>query len=135
MKDKLPEFFIPLGQVGVAVRGGAEAAVHSVRQALAKSAQNIVLKVDFENAFNAVDREALFAHLSDHFPELVRWFHFTYNDPAFLFSSGARLRFTSSVGVRQGGPLGPFLLHLPLRPLPSLEKRPQVGRLYLSVVP
>ena len=50
--------FGPL-QVGVATQGGAEASVHAVRQ-LAKEFGDdpgkIMLKVDFSNAFNMVDR-------------------------------------------------------------------------------
>ena len=65
-------FFGPL-QVGVSTEGGAEAAVHAARR-LAKEFGNdpgkIMLKVDFSNAFNMVDRSAMMAQVYDKFPRL-----------------------------------------------------------------
>ena len=46
-------------QIGVATQGGGEAAIHAVRrlvEELGKDPEKIMLKVDFSNAFNMVDR-------------------------------------------------------------------------------
>jgi len=113
------EFFLELGQVGVGVKGGAEAAVQAVRLAITPSAgvdSLVVLKVDFENAFNAADRLAILKELEFNFPQLVPWFRFCYGNPACLMCQGEVLPFGSSQGVQQGDPLGPFFFALALRP-------------------
>ena len=67
-------YFGPL-QVGVSTQGGAEAAVHAARR-LAKEFGNdpgkIMLKVDFSNAFNMVDRTEMIAQVFEKFPSLYR---------------------------------------------------------------
>jgi len=114
---KTDDFFLDMGQVGVGVRGGAEAAVQAVRLALQQSQDDIVvLKVDFENAFNAGDRRAILKEVDDHFPQVAQWFRYCYETPAFLSCQGEVLPFGSSSGVQQGDPLGPFFFALSLRP-------------------
>ena len=61
VRDDARSLLWPL-QVGVAAPGGAEVAVHAARQWAQRNAGNrskVLVKVDFENAFNTVDREAL----------------------------------------------------------------------------
>ena len=68
-------YFWP-AQVGVAVKGGAEKAVHTVRawtQRHAGSATKVLVKLDFANAFNCVSREAVLQQACTHFPALARW--------------------------------------------------------------
>ena len=38
----------------------------------------VVLKVDFENAFNSGERGAILKELEEHFPQLVPWFRFCF---------------------------------------------------------
>ena len=55
------DFLCPL-QVGVATRHGTEAVVHTARQWVQRHAgipDQVLLKIDFSNAFNTVDRAAL----------------------------------------------------------------------------
>ena len=56
------EHFFP-AQLGVAVPAGAEVAVHSVRAWMDRHAagRKILLKLDFESAFNCIKREAVSA--------------------------------------------------------------------------
>ena len=109
------QFFQQMGQVGVGVRGGAEGAVQAVKIALKSGLGDVVaLKVDFENAFNAVDWQAILKELEANFPQLVSWFQFCYSAPAILTCQGKVLPFGSSRGVQQGDPLGPFFFSLAL---------------------
>ncbi|CAE7316738.1 unnamed protein product [Symbiodinium sp. CCMP2592] len=74
VRNAAREHFFP-AQLGVAVPAGAEVAVHSVRAWMDRHAagRKILLKLDFENAFNCIKREAVFAAARDHFPALSRW--------------------------------------------------------------
>ena len=67
------QHFFP-AQVGVAVSGGAEAAVHAVRARLdrhSNSQNKVLLKLDFENAFNTISRDQVLSAVRSHFPALV----------------------------------------------------------------
>ena len=107
--------FIEVGQVGVGVRGGAEAAVAAVREALRRGGGRLwVLKVDLENAFNTIDRESILKTVKEFFPEMEAWYRLCYGEPAKLFCEGEELSFGSAQGVQQGDPLGPLLFALGL---------------------
>lgn len=114
-KVRSETLFVEVGQVGVGVKGGAEAAVSAVRRALQKGdGRFCVLKVDLENAFNSIDRQAVLLAVRAFFPEVETWFRFCYGDPAKLFCEGEVLPFGSAQGVQQGDPLGPLLFALGL---------------------
>ena len=55
VRSKLPETFLPYNQVGVGIKGGLEATIHTTRY-LINHFQDVdnmcILKVDFRNAFN-----------------------------------------------------------------------------------
>jgi len=104
---KADQFFLDMGQVGVGVRGGAEAALQAVRLAIRDD--NVILTGDFENAFNAANRLPILMEVEEHFPQVAAWFRFCYANPAILTCQGKVLPFGSSRGVQQGdNPLGPF---------------------------
>ena len=66
--------FGPL-QVGVATQGGAEASVHAARRLAKEFGEDpgkIMLKVDFSNAFNMVDRTEMLAQVYEKLPGLYR---------------------------------------------------------------
>ena len=66
LKDKAAEFFQPL-QLGVACRAGAENIAHGVRRGIEEHWMDedfVVFKVDMQNAFNVVSRQADALHSS-----------------------------------------------------------------------
>ena len=70
----------------------------------------MLLKVDFENAFNLIDREAFLSQIAIHFPSLLPWVSYMYaNHSHIIFGV-----ISSQSGVQQGDPLGPLLFSLPL---------------------
>ena len=121
-KARAEAIFTEVGQVGVGLRSGAEAAVQAVRQALEDRPGAAVLKIDFENAFNSALRRAILVQLQTHLPELTPWFRWCYSSPANLTCQGSVLPFKSCTGVQQGDPLGPFFFSLALLPTCSALK-------------
>ena len=106
------------GQVGVAVPGGAERAIHAVRawtQRHQGSPHKILVKLDYSNAFNCVSRAAVLTSSAEHFPQLSRWATWCYQQPSRL-QFGEHVLF-SRAGVQQGDPLGPLLFSLALQPI------------------
>jgi hypothetical protein len=108
-------------QVGVSVPGGAEIIIHEafkIRETFLSSeeyADHGFLKIDFENAFNRVSRQAIYEELVEHFPELVPYFNWCYANPSSLYFGNFKV--SSEVGVQQGDPVGPFFFSLVLRKL------------------
>ena len=78
----LSDYLQPL-QMGVRVQGGCEAAIHAVRSAISDS-DNWILQVDFVNAFNLVNREALFQEVRAHIPALAAWVETCYGGKSNL---------------------------------------------------
>ena len=104
------EHLVPL-QVGVGLPLGTEAAVRTLRSWFHRHAEEgdkVVLNIDFENAFNCVDRQTIIQQCRLHFPELSPWVEWCYMEPSLL-QFGART-IKSESGVQQGDPLGPLLL-------------------------
>ena len=95
VREAARDFFWP-AQVGVAVPAGAEKAVHATR---------VLVKLDFANAFNCIDRGAVLQRARDHFPSLARWATWCYGQPSRLQFGDHGL--SSTCGVQQGDPLGP----------------------------
>jgi hypothetical protein len=66
-----------------------------------------LLKIDFKNAFNLVERDKFIKAVSARFPALESWTRWCYEDSPLLIYDHSRC-FLSQCGVQQGDPLGPL---------------------------
>ena len=114
-KAKAAEYFEGY-QTGVACPGGFEIIVHGLRDCIEKHWNDedfVTLKIDFQNAFNNVSRQALLEECHAHFPELLLpWASWCYGQHSMLFHPMGTI--SSETGVQQGDPFGAPLLLLSL---------------------
>eukprot|EP00742_Colponemidia_sp_Colp-10_P014328 GILJ01016264.1.p1 GENE.GILJ01016264.1~~GILJ01016264.1.p1 ORF type:complete len:664 (-),score=53.02 GILJ01016264.1:80-2071(-) len=102
----------PKGQIGVAVSSGLEALASWARQtALLLEEDEVVVKIDYANAFNSVSRSAIAEAVLELVPELAHYVLGAYGAPTLLFC-GSLGTISSEVGAQQGDPLGPALFSL-----------------------
>ena len=106
-------------QLGFGVKRGAEGAVHAARRFL-ETFQNdqLLLKLNFKNAFNSLRRDKMLQAVEELAPSLLPFVHSAYSSPSILFWEDRVME--SSEGVQQGDPLGPLLFCLTIHHLTTL---------------
>ena len=94
---------------GVGCPGGVEVVAHSLRNLLEGPAGpgEALLKIDFRNAFNMIDRGAFVQAACEKFPAMSQWTQWCYGSPSVLLYDHASV-IESTRGVQQGDPLGPL---------------------------
>ena len=97
------------------MRGGCEAILHTVRQALEKNPEKWVLQGNFLNAFNLANRETTFSEVEKVFPEALAWVLTSYRAPSNLQYGDSTI--LSERGFHQGDPLAGLLFSLNLQPV------------------
>ena len=103
-------------QLGCGVSRGMEAAVHAARIFLRDLQSNqVMMKVDFRNAFNSVRRDKMLLAVEEFIPELLPFVHPAYWESTSLMWDSEEVH--SSEGVQQGDPLGPLLFCLSIHKL------------------
>ena len=103
---------------GVGIPGGCEAAVHATRRFMATMPDNhVVVKLDFSNAFNCIQRDVVLQAIADTIHGIYQFCHLAYQQNSVLnFGQHA---IYSQEGVQQGDPLGPLQFCLAVHPLLS----------------
>ena len=106
-------------QVGVGVKGGCEAIVHSVSKVLEDPSispdDRWTLLLDFSNAFNNIDHGCIFEEIRARIPSLAPWTESCYGAQPILHLDDEHI--LSCCGVQQGDPLGPLCFALTLHPI------------------
>ena len=107
-------------QLGVKVKNGAEAILHSfnryIRDPTLCDDNTVLSLIDFTNAFNRINRNSLLQEVYDHFPGMYGWIQYCYGGVRSKLFVGHNI-IHASAGVQQGDPLGPLLFALVLHPL------------------
>ena len=85
-------------------------------------ADKILLKLDFRNAFNSIDRTALLRQVRAHAPECACWADWCYGCSSRVLFGDDVLQ--STCGVQQGDPLGPLFFALVLQPALAAAEGP-----------
>jgi hypothetical protein len=104
-------------QLGVATKLGCEAAIHTTRT-FVNNDQNrgkVLLKLDFKNAFNSVQRDCILKEIQSRTPLLYPYLYQCYRNPSTLFFGNHLI--SSSVGAQQGDPCGPMIFSLAIQPI------------------
>ena len=124
--EKLGSYFGHV-QLGVGVPGGCEAAIHAARRFVSDmSRDQVVVKLDFKNAFNSIHRDIMLELVASELPELYHFCHLAYGASTTLQFGDEAI--WSAEGVQQGDPLGPLLFCLVLHPiLLSLDSPLKIG--------
>jgi hypothetical protein len=110
MRDAFQQFFSPL-QFAVSTPGGCESIIAGIRALLNADPELLVLQADLANAFNEVDRTAIFEELRTHFPSLIPFIRLFYSGSSRLMyrrEDSSWVTLLSQIGTRQGDPLGMF---------------------------
>ena len=98
-------------QLGVGIKGGAEALAHAARRFLySMKADEVLVKLDFSNAFNSIRRDAVLEATAQFAPALVPYVTSAYGSPSTLWYGNNLIE--SAEGLQQGDPLGPLLFCL-----------------------
>ena len=126
VKKRFSDAFSP-NQIGFGVTGGAEAAAHATRSFVQNAdSTDVLLKLDFSNAFNSMRRDHVAFCISKEAPELMPFYALSYENDSFL-SFGDEV-FSSSEGFQQGDPLAVLGFCLGLnKELSCLQSRFRIG--------
>ena len=111
-------------KVGVGIKRGAEVAslVFSCLIESLQHKENVILKIDFENAFKSINRRFMPEKTCEIHPEVYKYSHSAYSQPSCLFYCDAEIKFCE--GTHKGDPESPVLLSDSIQDLiDSLESK------------
>lgn len=108
VRSEMSSKFAPR-QVGSGIKGGCEAAAHATRTFIRKNSHRkfVVVKIDFRNAFNEVDRDIFLKEMKLNCPAIFPYLWQCYSSPSLLLYGDFIL--LSQNGAQQGDPCGPLV--------------------------
>ena len=115
LKNEIQETAGPL-QASTGLKGGAEAAIHSMRLIYEKEETEAVILIDASNAFNSLNRQVALHNIQYICPQFATILINTYRNSARLFIQGG-FEIKSQEGTTQGDNLAMSFYGLALLPL------------------
>ena len=99
-------------QLGVGTPKGAEIGVHAIRQYVNSefSKEEVIVKVDYKNAFNRLRRGQVLRKALEHAPTIHPYIWQSYSQETNLYFGDHIVK--SKEGVQQGDTFGPLLFFL-----------------------
>jgi hypothetical protein len=73
----------------------------------------VLLKLDFKNAFNSVERDCILREVHCHTPLLYPYLYQCHRNPSTLFFGNHLI--SSFIGAQQGDPCGPMIFSLAIQ--------------------
>ena len=92
-------------QVRYGTKRGAEIAAHSFRNLIERDDNpkcSVLLKLDFKNVFNSLNRETMLNHVYSNCTDLYNYTHCAYSKISYLFYGSSVI--SSEDGTQQGDP-------------------------------
>ena len=120
VSDRMGNLLAP-HQLGVGVRGGVEAAVHTIREAVSLNPDKWLIQLDLQNAFNSVNRSHVLSEVARVLPDCLAWAVTCYGAASHLQFGNTSL--SSSSGVQQGDPFAGICFALVLQPVVEAIQR------------
>ena len=100
-------------QLGIGTRSGCEIAVHKTREFVNLNKNQTIVKIDFKNAFNTLNRSTFLKEVIKRIKIAAPFIDAAYSKCSFLFFNNEII--LSDEGVQQGDPLGPLIFCLALQ--------------------
>lgn len=118
-------------QVGVATKLGGERVVHAVRTYVNRYSRTnkIILKIDFQNAFNSINRTNMLSSIAEHFSKIFPLLSSSYSKSSLLLFGEHRI--SSESGCQQGDPCGPLAFSVTIQPMVE-EMNSELNTWYLD---
>lgn len=116
INEEIGKYLYPV-QLGFGTKQGCEAAVHATRTYVTMSTgtEKVLLKIDFRNAFNSIERDVMLHEVKKKTPSLYHYFWQCYRNSSLLFYGEESI--LSEIGAQQGDPTGPLLFSLTIQPM------------------
>ena len=120
-------------QVSTGLKGGAEAAIHGMKNIFELECTEAVILVDAENAFNKLNRQVALHNIQFLCPNFATVLINTYRLPARLFLVGGG-EISSTEGTTQGDTLAMPFYGISMRPLINKldHQRTQIHQVWLA---
>ena len=100
-------------QLGIGTRSGCEIAVHKTREFITLNENQTIVKIDFKNAFNTLNRNIFLKDVMKNVQIAAPFIEAAYSKASFLLFNDEVI--LSEEGVQQGDPLGPLIFCLSLQ--------------------
>ena len=130
VREEIGEYFRP-HQLGFGTQKGCETIIHTVRTFIDQNSDSnkILVKIDFKNAFNCIERDSMLQVIKEKVPKLYPFLWQSYRNSSNLYFNSEVI--SSQRGAQQGDPTGPMIFCLTIHPT-VLQLNSRLNLFYLD---